>query len=336
MIYSRETKDVQDVLNTFINLKVLSRDRGAQYKRLSNKYDHITDGFHLLLNLTDRIQNFIKKRLPYRVKVAVDQQIFIKKSSIVYKNKSINLKNKAKIIKAVKKYYLENGSTRITAKVFHLSRNTIKEYLKIDENNMSYMFTRDKSSYYIIYHEFIVKRKNEKFTNKEIYDELVVYDKKVKYSALSSYIRTNQIEIDEKGTHRNNIYITNSQIIKYIFGWKLNEIKQKNIETFLLKKHPLIVELKTYFKTFRQILQQHNIGAMKKVLKHKYKSIVLNKFTESLINDYESVINTCKYHYNNSQVEGQVSKIKRIKHSMYGKAKITTLRNKTLFQSAYF
>ena len=103
-----------------------------------------------------------------------------------------------------------------------------------------------------------------------------------------------------------------------------------------MKTYPYISELKSYFRIFKQILQQHNTGAMKKILKHNYKSLVLNKFTKSLVNDYESIINTCKYHYNNSQVEGQVSKVKRIKHSMYGKAKITTLRNKTLFQSAYF
>jgi len=43
VINSRETEDVQAVLDAYPNLKYLSRDRGKQYQKLATSYTHIAD-----------------------------------------------------------------------------------------------------------------------------------------------------------------------------------------------------------------------------------------------------------------------------------------------------
>ena len=51
--------------------------------------------------------------------------------------------------------------------------------------------------------------------------------------------------------------------------------------------------------------------------------------------DIDAVKNAIIFDYSNGLAEGSINKIKRIKHTMYGKASFSTLRTKTLMYESW-
>lgn len=60
------------VLKKFPNLKIISRDRGTQYRNIKGLYTHIADRFHLLMNLSDAMIREIKRVIPREIKIKGD------------------------------------------------------------------------------------------------------------------------------------------------------------------------------------------------------------------------------------------------------------------------
>ena len=56
----------------------------------------------------------------------------------------------------------------------------------------------------------------------------------------------------------------------------------------------------------------------------------VDSFVNGVTRDIDAVRNAIATQYSNGLAEGSVNKIKRIKHTMYGKAGFDTLRTKTL------
>lgn len=169
---------------------------------------------------------------------------------------------------------------------------------------------------------------------------MIKLDKTLKYVTFRYYIRKMiNTKCISKTLKINTITVTRNQINKYIFSWKLKENISNLIRDYIIPSNFELKVFGNFYRIFKLLLKEHDFVSLKKLLKlkskykSKYKSI--RKFIESLNKDYKSVINTAKYKYNNSQVERQVSKLKRIKHHMYGRAKIDILRNKSIYQS-YF
>lgn len=162
-------------------------------------------------------------------------------------------------------------------------------------------------------------------------------DQRVKYSSLRYYVRKfNKNNIDYKKSNKKIISITRNQLKKYIFSWKLDKDILRLIEENILPSNAFLRAFKNFYRIFQLVLKEHDASSLKKLLRLESKYFPIQKFIESLRKDYKSVINTAKYEYNNSQVEGQVSKIKRIKHHMYGRAEIKLLKNKAIYQSYFF
>jgi len=122
------------VLDQYVNLESLSRDRGYQYKALSSKYNHIADGFHLLQNYTEMVNMFLKSELKNRMhfKLAAEERATIKTIDVQpIKSASPILENKIRFIKDVRSAYQRNESLRKTAEEFKLDRKTVKKYVEM-------------------------------------------------------------------------------------------------------------------------------------------------------------------------------------------------------------
>ena len=240
--------------------------------------------------------------------------------------------------------YRQIKNQRKVAKELNIRRQTVRKYIEMKNIKSESMFTSNRYSYFDSYSTLIKRRLDAGCSIKYIFEEIKVLDPnlKIKYGALSDYIRKYKknliiTESSFKSMKSKKIVITSAQVKKYIFNWKLSEDKAKEIEAHLLKDNKFIILIKSFYKIFRNILSNHDTSSLKKSMKLKSKDSVINKFIKSIRKDYNSVINTTKYTYNNSQVEGQVGKVKRIKNEMYGRTdNIKLLRNKTVYQSVFF
>lgn len=88
LIDTRDTKKVNEVLKQFPNLKIISRDRGVQYRNINDRYIHITDEFPLIANLSDLMIERLKNTLPKLIKIKNDKAPFIKSTDKVEDSKT--------------------------------------------------------------------------------------------------------------------------------------------------------------------------------------------------------------------------------------------------------
>jgi transposase len=73
IIASSDLEDVTECLKTYPNLKIISRDGSLTYaaaiKKSHPKVIQISDGFHLLKNLTDYCKSYITKIMNFKIKI---------------------------------------------------------------------------------------------------------------------------------------------------------------------------------------------------------------------------------------------------------------------------
>lgn len=86
---------------------------------------------------------------------------------------------------------------------------------------------------------------------------------------------------------------------------------------------------------FRSSLTDNKVSVVKEILETDYENITINKFIENLKTDYDAVVNSAKYIFNNWRTEGNVGKLKKIKHDIFGRGSIQLLKKKVVFQSFF-
>ena len=125
-------------------------------------------------------------------------------------------------------------------------------------------------------------------------------------------------------------YVSFKDFIQYL--WSGKEMDSADVE-FICDKHPKILEIQQCIKDFRMIYNEKSIVRLEAFIE-KY-SVSMSKpiqsFASGLRGDYEAVKNSVISELSNGFVEGNNNKIKLIKRSMFGRAKIDLLRIKVLF-----
>lgn len=53
------------------------------------------------------------------------------------------------------------------------------------------------------------------------------------------------------------------------------------------------------------------MSVVKEILETDYENITINKFIENLKTDYDAIVNSAKYTFNNGRTEGNVGKLKK-------------------------
>jgi transposase len=131
----------------------------------------------------------------------------------------------------------------------------------------------------------------------------------------------------------------NSQIIerKYLLKLLYNPIEkvkgitQEQLDKVIVK-YPQLTAIYDLIATFKAMLAARHAEDLDGWLKSALSlgSPDVDSFVNGVTRDIDAVINAIVTQYSNGLAEGSINKIKRIKHTMYGKAGFDTLRTKTL------
>lgn len=134
IIDSRETKDVEKWLATYPNIQVVSRDGAQTYSSATTnahpKVIQVSDRFHLLKNLSEAMEKFMRRLFPSRLVIP----------STVVQNEEMqalyNTRNRSERIRFAQKKYAEGYSINDIALLLHSATTTIKRYLIIPEDEI--------------------------------------------------------------------------------------------------------------------------------------------------------------------------------------------------------
>lgn len=339
IIDNRDTDKVNKILEKYENLRLISRDRGISYQSIEGDYIHIADRFHLIVNLSDKISAEIKKTIPHKILVGVEEvqskssELGGLSSSSTYSELSVATVKKIDLIEQVKKLKSKGYSQKDIAGAMKINAKTVSRYLSMEDIMLGAQYPpRKKASYLEPNKELIMKLYLEKKYVVEVLEELKKRGIYAKSSALRDFINKKLSEKDYTKTRA--IYIDRRDIINYIFSWSQRPIISDYIKD-IFEKHKVLAEYKSFYEHFKSCLVRLKRDDFIEILKKEYSCKLIDRFIYNLKKDYNAVINAATYKLNNGLLEGHVNKLKKIKRDMYGRASADLLRKKVIYQSVF-
>lgn len=319
-------------MKLFTKVKTITRDFSQTYKNAINEalpqVIQIVDRFHILKNLTDDLNDYLKRNIADRTqmidkkgKAGIEEEIILNRRQ---KNKRESAERKWTVIQEAQKLYKEGTNISSIAKKLEISRQTVYNYLEQKQ-------PLERSTHSILdpYVPMIKKLILEGKKIYEIYDEIKANGYEGKISLFTSRLRGIRQEA------RMNIkYLKRSKIKQLLFR-NIEEIKDENTRKSLEEYLETNYELNTIvnmIRRFKEIIFSKNPRRLDKWIKDAKKINVkeLNSFVTLIESDIDAVKNAIKYDYSNGLTEGFNNKTKVIKRIMYGRCSFDLLRLKIL------
>lgn len=134
IIPSRETSDVKKWLETYPNLKIVSRDGSSSYaSAVTGSHPHavqISDRFHLIKGLSEAATRYIVRKFPSRLEIP-SFTVLTPEMQALY-----DTSNRAQRIKYTHQKRKEGFTISEIALLLHSGTTTISKYLSIPENEI--------------------------------------------------------------------------------------------------------------------------------------------------------------------------------------------------------
>jgi len=346
MIETRESKDVADWLKTFPNIEVVSRDGSTMYakaiKDAHPKALQVSDRFHLLKGLTDAARQYIRGILPQRIAIPSDKapaDYWLKpprkETDLPERIHNETTAKRAVSVERCRELAAQGLSIQDIVKITGHVYTTVKKYISPDFSAASKEYGASYPSklkpYCAKIDELIARRK----TFREIKATIAEMGYRGAESTIRMYAtrkrRHNQLLTQE--------YMQNTEIIvrKFILKLLYNPIeKSSGITEEQLSKvvelNPKLLTVYGLVNDFRSLVSAKNVDELEPWMAaaQAIESPDIESYVSGLTRDIDAVKNAIVYCYNNGPAEGNINKIKRIKHTMYGRASFSTLRTKVL------
>ncbi|WP_411682701.1 ISL3 family transposase [Clostridium thailandense] len=180
IIPSRETSDVKKWLETYPNLKIVSRDGSVSYaSAITSSHPNalqISDRFHLIKGLSEAVTRFIIRKFPSRVEIPV-VTVLTPEMQALY-----DTSNRAQRIRYAHQKRKDGFTISEIALLIHSSTTTINRYLSISENEIP----EDKKISRERQHQFAVEQKQ-----KEVDEARTLYNQGYSISAIGIMMHHN-------------------------------------------------------------------------------------------------------------------------------------------------
>lgn len=344
---SRNKAAVADWLKKYPQIRLVSRDGSISYasaitEALPNALQ-VSDKFHLVKNLLDNINRYIKRKYPKNLVIPKNKEEIVDaviedKNNIKTAIRDEKIRAKCAFIKEIKDKHQFGASIRGLAREYSMSKNTIKEYLK-SEKNIYWPQGIKRGSELDKYKSHIVKLLKQCKTHKEILHEISKLGYKGSLSYLSSYMskngikRASVIDIADSSVNTKTNYIINSSLVINAICKNSENLSNTDVDTLrmLSRTYPELIDLKNLIDDFKSIFKGGSLTLETWISKAKdFNVSELSSYISGIENDIASVKNSTSSKYNNGLLEGMVNKVKGIKRTSYGRCNFDLLRSKIL------
>ncbi|POZ92987.1 hypothetical protein AA81_04330 [Petrotoga halophila DSM 16923] len=336
MLNSREPEKVEKWLKGYENIQMVSRDGSISYKKAIEKAHpdaiQISDGFHLIKNLTDSCKEYIYQKFSTSLVVGETkdqdfEQMVDDNKNVVHSEKE---KAKLKLVKEVRELYSKGYSKRKISKLLNIHRNTVDKYLDNDFSPTNMNKGKRLPGMLDPYKEEMQVLKRSGKSNKEIFEIIRGEGYTGSYSNIGIYLAKRNLKIEDP----KEIRVKRKDLIKLLYK-PVEEVEALSKELYekIIQRYPVIESIINLVNEFKQMLKSKNVEKLEEWIEkaNNLKIRKIDKFVNGLKRDMQAVRNAIIYEYNNGLAEGSVNKLKVVKRIMYGRNKFEMLRQKVLF-----
>lgn len=349
MLESRESEDVSQWLASFPNIKIVSRD-GSQLYAKAIRTAHpeamqVSDRFHIFKGLTDAARQFILRLVPQRIAIASNTPVssyWQKEAHADLPERLHNASTQKRTAAVQKVRELEKSGLSMVqiSTITGYSRATIRKYLSPDFDPAFSSYGRDLPSKLKPYCDTINVMLDEHKKFREIEEKI----RSMGYHGSDSTIRmyaSRKRRHDQAAAQKqiqDTQLIERRYLIKLLYNPidKIRGITEQQLDQ-VLAAYPQLLSLYDLIRDFKAIFAAHHVDDLDQwmISANALGIPDIDSFVNGLTHDIDAVRNAILYEYNNGRAEGCVNKIKRIKHSMYGRASFLTLRTKVLLEQKW-
>jgi len=245
----------------------------------------------------------------------------------------------------IQEYYAQGYTQTSIIELMKLSHNTINRYkqgdpYKLCQFDSSGMKTVNYENYRkniieylqanmpftVIYEKIKAAGYNGKLTQVKKYGHKLIDELSIEYNSKKN---SNGVTI-KKNQKFDTHCIKKSDLLQYI--WSDKELELADV-VYIIRKYPAVLDIIECVRDFRNIYIEKSTDLLKQFTEKYSESNMksIKSFAKGLLLDYDAVKNSVVSDLSNGFVEGCNNKIKFIKRSMYGRAKIDLLRVKILY-----
>jgi hypothetical protein len=161
----------------------------------------------------------------------------------------------------------------------------------------------------------------------EVYCRKLVSELGIQYAPKRNLVGATLITNPAKPKVR---YASKADVLKHL--WSGKELVGGDMD-YILGKYPNISEIEQCILDFRKIYDDSDVGLLEQFIERFSTSQIapIKSFAAGLRLDIKAVRNSITSELSNGFVEGNINKIKAIKRTMFGRAKVDLLRVKVLF-----
>ena len=331
MVPSRQHPEVVAMLWKFKEAVSVTRDFSKTYKAAISEAlpeaAQIVDRFHILKNLTEDVQDYLKRKVGDKIKILDSSSVPISEKEV------LNTRERRKKETGLKKWEVAREAQRLKgsgrnnteiARMLRISRPTVIRYLNMTEPPID-----SRACKLDPYIPRIKELLLDGYRYTEIFDQIKQEGYTGGISLYNSKMKGIRWEVSQK------IRYLKRNDIKRLLYTPLEDIqeeqKRKDIEHYL-DSQPELKQLLELVSDFKMLLSGDDVDELDRwIEKAEVLQVTeLNSFLKLIQSDKEAVENAIRYRYSNGPTEGHNNKIKVIKRQMYGKCKFDLLRLKIL------
>jgi transposase len=346
MLESRESAEVSAWLATFPNIEVVSRDGSTMYAAAIRTAHpdamQVSDRFHIFKGLTDALRQYILSMISPRIRIESEtatsgywQKEPRDETDLPQRLHDATTERRAANIQRVRELGGKGLSISRICEMTGHSPPTVKKYLDADFRPEFQQYGVNRPSKLKPYCDTIDSMIAGRRTFREISAEI----RKLGYHGSESTIRmyaTRERRINQAlydGTQKNTEIIERKYILKLLYN-PIEKVKGITAEQLakVIAAHPQLTAVYDLVSSYKALFAARHVEDLEQWLESAKTlgSPDVDSYVNGITRDIDAVKNAILYSHDNGLAEGSVNKIKRIKHTMYGRASFTTLRTKVL------
>lgn len=324
-------------LKQYPHIEVVSRDGFTAFRQgISNANPRILqvyDRWHFIQNAKKQLDTFLMSLVPPAIvwKDPLSPKIEVELTK-AEREKVERQSQKWAFIQNIQAAHRAGKSISSLAKEYSLSWRTTHKYLHMKDPPTIIRYRAKPIQQYLpLVHQY----ESQGNTVKDIH----LFLKKQGYTGTFSAVRTavETIRRDRKRQQRAEYLhkVPRNKLARWIWmgDAKLNISEQADLQR-CLQTYPPLQSLYQMIQEYRTIIESNNYDAflywLRKQLSNK--EMPFYQYARRLRSDLEAVKHAFLLPYSNGVLEGQVNRVKVIKRLLYGKASLSLLQKRVLYQ----